>query len=177
MNARHRRDARRDAERRAAISPGRNLLKSYGFKFKRAVTYFTRYNMISRDNHVDCLSQHCRRFLRLEFGPRWRRALPRPILTRSRQDGINGRLRAGPHRISLLPLPSHSPSNYSNVTTLLPLARSIYRRRCRYLCAPYLSLSFHEEHGQIVEDCLISSCIATSILEHTFLIYNILSSL
>lgn len=143
----------RDATRRDAISPGRNLLKSYGFKFKRAVTYFTRYNMISRGNHVD-LSQHCRRFLCLEFEPRRRRALPQPILIRSQesQDGINGKLLAGagPRRVLPLPLPLPSPSNYSNVTTLLP--SSIYR--CleirRYLRTLYLSLSSYEE-GRILQ--------------------------
>jgi len=81
----------RDATRCDAISPGRNLLKSCGFKFKRAVTYFTRYNMISRGNYVDpcnTVDDFSISNSNLEG------VLPQPILIQSQksQDCINGRL-------------------------------------------------------------------------------------
>lgn len=68
-----------DAVRRDAISPWRNLLKSYGFKFKRAVTYFTRYDMTSCGDYawistyLVISSGQRRRFLRpnLEEGTHW----------------------------------------------------------------------------------------------------------
>lgn len=160
---------------RDAISPGRNLLKSYGFKFKRAVTYFTQYNMIPRDNHVDpsqhtvddfsvsnlegsvhCLSQYV-------SGHRNRRTVL--------MEDYSG---AGPYRVLLLLL--HSFSNYFNITTLLLLESFRFIDILKYvdIYARYIFLSIPTKKKisrlEDLKNCLtyhavtISECIFLTII-------------